>query len=162
MSDREILLRHWLLEPFGSDLEEILCCRLANRCLDDVRARNQVWVDCGDAGRYRVDLMLTRYHKGTLESYVIEVDGKQYHDAAKDRVRDAALRRNGITRVVHVPAWKVWHHCDDATDEVIGMLWFLFRGGSDLYGFNADWDYNVAENHGEDMATWWEKNRANQ
>lgn len=151
--------RHWLAQPFGSELEEILCCKLANRCGPDVTAENQVWFDCRPAGTFRVDLLLTHNSRRGIFRYVVECDGRRFHDPEKDARRDAALKASGVSRVIHVPAWKVWANCDAAADEVMGQLIDLFPRFREYDGYEADWEYYAAENRGEDMGIWSEHNR---
>lgn len=143
------MIGNWLGKDFGSDLEGQLCCKLANRCPDDVTADNQVWVDCGEDGNFRVDLMLTHHTPFGDTRYAVEVDGRRFHNAEKDARRDKALLAHGVRRVIHVPAWKVWHNCDAAADEVIGMLPNVYANWKTLDGYEADWERYVAENRGE-------------
>jgi hypothetical protein len=54
-------------------------------------------------GKYRVDFALAGRRSGSIGFFIVECDGKEYHVAKDDAVRDAVLRKNksvlGIRRL---------------------------------------------------------------
>jgi len=101
--------------------------------LDKTTVRWHGAIDQFQIGRYRVDCMIDC--GGT--SVVIELDGKAFHNALDDEVRDTELLKS-VGAIVRVPYWAI-SRFPDATFKVLGT-WFprLQKRGSHIYAITKD------------------------
>lgn len=90
---------------YESPPEEMLGERLRRALAPRVQFHTQVWVDTA-AGPFRLDMLLTL---PTGRRIALEVDGREFHDPARDRWRTVFVLCAGRAEVVHrVPASLVY------------------------------------------------------
>ena len=78
-------------------------------------------------GRYRLDFAL----QAGLRKIGFECDGKQFHDVAKDEIRDDAILETGNVDVIYrAPGKSLWFH----TYELLDLLRFV---EPDLFSFRG-------------------------
>jgi hypothetical protein len=75
---------------------------------DQVALRRQHEVKT-EAGNFRLDFLLT--HRTTGRPIAIECDGKDFHDATKDRSRDRAILRTGKVAALYRVKGKDCYYC---------------------------------------------------
>jgi hypothetical protein len=98
----EVLQRlEFVRTAYESPPEEMLGERLRRALAPNVQFHTQVWVDTA-AGPFRLDMLLTL---PTGRRIALEVDGREFHDLARDRWRTLFVLCAGRANVVHrVPA----------------------------------------------------------
>lgn len=103
-------------EPFDSHWEKDFEWVLAKQIPDFINLRNQVWF-----GRFRVDFAFQCSQSGKV--WIVEFDGKAYHDAAKDRERDRVIFHENpqVQAIVRVDA-KTGYLEPDETRAMLAQL----------------------------------------
>lgn len=89
---------------------------------DNMRFDRQVEVNT-QHGQVRLDFLLSR---GT-DKIAVECDGRDFHNAARDEMRDAILLGEGhITTIYHFRGCDLWHYTEDC-------LWVISREDPSLF-----------------------------
>lgn len=106
----------WLDWPGGpfpwqkcdSPIEDFMFHEFYKFAGDQVVLRRQYDVKT-DAGTFRLDFLLT--HRTTGRPIGIECDGRDYHSAARDRMRDEAIIRSGALAEIYRVRGKDCNYC---------------------------------------------------
>lgn len=90
---------------FESPIEEIFQYEFTKFGNPKLTLERQVWI-----GSYRVDFLVRNGNR----TIVFECDGKEFHDKAKDMIRDEQLRELGVSVIYRLAGSVVFHHIHDA------------------------------------------------
>lgn len=77
-------------------------------------------------GRFRVDAFVECHGR----SVIVELDGKQFHNAERDRRRDAIIRES-VDAIIRIPFPAMWYY-SRATFEVLAKWFPRFRIAKDV------------------------------